>query len=94
MVAFHHTPDRRRRAALNIKNPETDRLAHELAEETITEAVTVALKDRLSAVRRKRERAHLRAEVADLQAFVASLPDRDGRSAEEVLGYDEFGLPG
>jgi antitoxin VapB len=83
--------------ALNIKNPEADRLAHELAAatgETLTEAVIVALRERLTAVRRKWGRAQLRAEVADLQAFVASLPDLDSRSAEAVLGYDEFGLPG
>jgi antitoxin VapB len=82
--------------ALNIKNPETDQLAHELAQETgetITEAVTAALKHRLSAIRRKRERAHVRIVVAELQAFVASLPDRDYRSAEEIIGYGDFGLP-
>lgn len=82
--------------ALNIKNPEADQLAHELAQETgetITEAVTAALRDRLSAIRRKRERGHVRVEVAQLQAFVASLPDRDVRRAEEILGYDDFGLP-
>lgn len=83
--------------ALNIKNPETDRLAHELAEatgETITTAVTNALSERLSAVRRRQERARVHAEIADLQAFVASLPDRDTGTPDELLGYDEFGLPG
>lgn len=83
--------------ALNIKNVEADRLAHELAQttgETITEAVTTALRERLSAVRRQRERERVRADVSGLQAFVASLPDRDARSAEEILGYDAFGLPG
>lgn len=83
--------------ALNIKNPETERLAHELAAttgETLTTAVTVALAERLSTVRRTRERARVHAAVADIQAFVASLPDRDARPPDEVLGYDEFGLPG
>jgi antitoxin VapB len=81
----------------NIKNPETSRLAHELAKETgesLTEAVTVAVRDRLAAVRRQRGRARVHADVADLHAFVASLPDRDPRSADEIPGYDEFGLPG
>jgi hypothetical protein len=32
------------------------------------------------------------AEVAALQQFVADLPDRDRRSADEILGYDESGL--
>lgn len=83
--------------ALNIKNEEADRLAHELADETgetITEAVKLALRERLAAMRRKRERVHIRATVAELQAFVASLPDRDKRPADEILGYDGFGLPG
>jgi antitoxin VapB len=83
--------------ALNIKNIETHRLAHQLAQETgetITEAVTIALRERLSAVRRKRERSTLHAEIVELQVFIASLPDLDLRSHEEILNYDEFGLPG
>jgi hypothetical protein len=36
----------------------------------------------------------LLAEVAQVQALVADLPDRDVRSPEEILGYDERGLPG
>jgi antitoxin VapB len=82
--------------ALNIKNADTDRLAHELAAatgESLTEAVTTALRERLAAVRRRGERRVLHAEIAQIQAFVKSLPDRDTRSPEEILGYDEFGLP-
>ena len=82
--------------ALNIKNDETDRLVHELAEttgESLTEAVTVAVRERLDSLRRRAARPDVRARVADLQAFVANLPDRDGRTAEEVLGYDQHGLP-
>ncbi len=37
--------------------------------------------------------ALLEAQVADLQAFVRSLPVRDNRTLEEILSYDEFGLP-
>jgi hypothetical protein len=33
------------------------------------------------------------AEVAEVQAFVADLPDRDTRTAEEILGCDDAGLP-
>jgi hypothetical protein len=38
--------------------------------------------------------ASLLALVEELQRFVAELPDRDPRPADEILGYDEFGLPG
>lgn len=82
--------------ALNIKNAEAHRLAQELAQETgasLTDAVTDALRERLAEVRRTPEGDVLDAEVAEIQAFVASLPDRDGRSDEEILGYDDFGLP-
>ncbi len=82
--------------ALNIKNPEADRLAHQLANatgESLTEAVINALRDRLAAVQRQQERGALLEDVSDIQAFVASLPDRDTRTADEILGYDEFGLP-
>jgi antitoxin VapB len=82
--------------AINIKNPEADQLAHELAEATggtLTDVVIEALRERLAAVRHHEERGILLSEIAKIQAFVASLPDRDVRSADEILGYDEFGLP-
>ncbi|HEY7768356.1 hypothetical protein [Longimicrobium sp.] len=44
-------------------------------------------------LRPDREHNTLLADISDLQAFVASLPDRDTRSADEILGYDDFGLP-
>jgi hypothetical protein len=31
--------------------------------------------------------------VAEIQAFVKAQPERDARTAEQILGYDEFGLP-
>ena len=33
------------------------------------------------------------AKVKEIQAFVAALPDREIRSPEKILGYDEYGLP-
>lgn len=83
--------------ALNIKSREAYRLARELADvtgETLTAAVTESLRERLAGLRRRRDRARVRAAVADIQEMVASLPDRDTRPPEEILGYDEHGLPG
>lgn len=31
--------------------------------------------------------------IAELQAFVASLPIRDARAPDEIIGYDDHGLP-
>ena len=82
--------------SLNIKNPEAHRLAKELAErtgESLTKAVTVALRERLSGLRRQAQPEGLMAAVAEIQDFVGALPDRDCRSADEILGYDDHGLP-
>lgn len=82
--------------ALNIKNPIAERLAQELAKETgesLTEAVIVALRDRLDARRRRQQRQRLLEAITELQIFVRAQPDRDLRSDDEVLGYDEHGIP-
>ena len=82
--------------ALKIKNEEAHRLAKALAEETgetLTEAVTVALRERLESLHRKHRRQEVVRSVQQIQAFVKGLPDLDRRSAEDILGYDEFGLP-
>jgi antitoxin VapB len=82
---------------LNIKSPEAHRLAKQLADarkSSLTEAVTHALAESLRTVREpERGIEAILAEVAEVQALVAALPDRDVRSADEVLGYDERGLP-
>jgi antitoxin VapB len=82
--------------ALNIRNPETERLAAELARqtgETKTEAVTKALRDRLARVRRERSKRRLADELEEIAKHCASLPVLDSRSADEILGYDQHGLP-
>jgi antitoxin VapB len=82
--------------ALNIRNPEAEPLAAELARqtgETKTDAVTKVLRDRLARVRRKRSRRRLADEPEAIAEHCANLPVLDGRSADEILGFDEDGLP-
>jgi antitoxin VapB len=84
--------------ALNIKNTTAEELARQLADatgETITEAVIVALRERLAAIQQRRgsQRRRLLSQVAEIQGFVRSLPDRDARTPDEILGYDAAGLP-
>ncbi len=43
--------------------------------------------------RPRARRASLHYDIGQIQALVASLPDRDNRSPEGIIGYDEFGLP-
>ena len=83
--------------ALSLKDPETDRLAREVASrtgETLTEAITVALRERLARLRAARGRRRpLRDELREIGERCAALPTLDGRSADEILGYDDDGLP-
>ena len=82
--------------ALNIRNPEAEKLATELARqtgETKTEALVKALRDRLVRVRRERNRRRLADELEEIAEHCASLPVLDDRTADEILGYDNAGLP-
>lgn len=82
--------------ALNIKDPTTDALARELADhtgESITEAIRVAMSERLSRLKRRDAATH---RSSDLQRFIdrgRARPMLDPRTPEEILGYDETGLP-
>lgn len=81
--------------ALNIKDPEADRLARELAArtgETITQAVVTALRERL---KRETIKAPIRLEdeIMEISRRASRLPRRTGRTPEEIIGYDDRGLP-
>ena len=82
--------------ALNIKDPEIDRLARELAQatgESISTAVKVALEERLRRLRRAGAATSQRAPVQRFVDRGRSRPTLDTRTADEILGYDELGLP-
>ena len=82
--------------ALNIRNAEAERLATRLAKltgENKTEAVTKALRDRLARIMRNRPGRRLADELDEIALHSASRPVRDSRAADEILGYDEAGLP-
>jgi antitoxin VapB len=81
--------------AISINDPETDRLARELAAatgETLTDAIREALRERL-AREAHRARRGLSAEVRRIQERIARLPVLDARTDDEILGYDDHGLP-
>ena len=84
-------------AILNIKDPEAHAMAAELARRTgqsLTQVVKDALRDRLN-----REKAHssdqqrLVQRVLELAKRASSRPVLDPRSADEILDYDELGIP-
>jgi antitoxin VapB len=84
--------------ALSIRDLETDRLARQLAAltgETMTQAIRIALKERLRRERSRREQdlEERRQAVMEVLERIWALPVVDKRSADEIIGYDEHGLP-
>lgn len=82
--------------ALNIRNRTTEELAATLADltgETKTQAVTRALRDRLVKIRRRGAGRDLCAELDEIARHCASLSIVDNRDPDDILGYDEHGLP-
>jgi antitoxin VapB len=83
--------------ALSIKDPKTESLAKTLAEktgETITVATRRALEDRLHRLGNTARREALLEDLAASRLRFAALPVIDARPADEILGYDDDGLPG
>lgn len=81
---------------LNIKHPEADRLARVLAQqtgETITEVVIEALREKLLREQGKRVPTELKAALLGIAQRCAKLPDQKPSSPENLIGYDEHGLP-
>ena len=81
---------------LNIKHPEVDRLARTLARqlgETITDVVLEALQEKWLREQGKREPSDLKQELLLIGQRCAGLPEVDLRSIDDILGYDQYGLP-
>jgi antitoxin VapB len=82
--------------ALNIKHPEADRLARALAQatgESLTVAVLTAIKERLQRESGRGDPEAVRQEIRRIQRHFASGRVKDPRSPDEIIGYDEYGLP-
>jgi antitoxin VapB len=82
--------------AINIKSAEAERLARQLAEQTgesITEAVEIAVRERLDRLRAAADFERYAAPVRRVQQRIRERPILDARSADEIVGYDAFGAP-
>jgi antitoxin VapB len=83
---------------LSIKNDEVERLIRQLADRrgvSMTEALRQAVASEIARDEAARA-AEVQARLARIMAIVDEmqrLPVLDNRSADEILGYDENGLP-
>jgi len=82
--------------ALSIKSIEAERLAREIASKTgesLTAAIQKALEERLERLRSQSRSQILASQLEEILRRVDRLPILDERTADEILGYDEHGLP-
>jgi antitoxin VapB len=78
--------------ALSIKSERADQLARDLVAltgESITDAVVASLEARLEVERRRRRALGL----GDIVERFRRLPELDKRDPDDIIGYDEHGLP-
>lgn len=83
---------------LIIKSDEAEHLATRLAQasgESIEDVVTSALREKVERDLQSppKDRRGIAEKLMALSAISAAWPDKDTRTAEEILGYDENGLP-
>jgi len=82
--------------AINIKDSETDSLAREVAKrtgETITDAIRTSLQERLQRLACRYTAPTKRDKLYEILNRVDALPRLDSRTEDEILGYDESGIP-
>jgi antitoxin VapB len=82
--------------ALTIKDLETERLARSLAQRTgenITRAIKRAIEERLRRLGGQSRKTGLLGDMAEIRRRWSAMPAVDDRTPEEILGYDERGLP-
>ncbi len=81
---------------LTINHPEVTQLAQELVNftgETVSQAVLIALRERLEREKEKQGQALLKKELLQIGQQCAALPILNQRSPEAILGYDQHGVP-
>jgi antitoxin VapB len=82
--------------ALSIRNSQAEKLARQVAAESgesLTEAIIHALEERLERLKGRRTTTDVAEEIMKISLRSRALPEKDQRIIDEILDYDERGLP-
>jgi antitoxin VapB len=82
--------------AISLKSLEAERMAREISSrtgESLTGAIQKSLEERLARLNRQRRHRVVMSQLEDILQRVDRLPVLDPRTPDEILGYDERGLP-
>jgi len=81
---------------LHISSPRVEQLAREVTArtgESLAQALITALEERLERIRRRNSASDTFHEIMKISRRCSSLPDHDLRSPEDILGYNDWGIP-
>lgn len=81
---------------ITIKNDQTERIARQLADltgESLTDAIRLSVAERLDRLTRHRAGLSLAGEINEIGLRCSRRPVVSTLSADEILGYDESGIP-
>lgn len=81
---------------LSIRNPQAEKLARQVAAlsgENVTQAIIHALEKRLQDLQANAPAENLVEEIMGISRRCSALQDRDHRTPDEILDYDDQGVP-
>lgn len=81
---------------IHISSPRVEQLAREVIArtgESLTQALITALEERLERIRRRNLASDTFHEIMKISKRCRSLPDHDLRSSEDILDYNDWGIP-
>jgi antitoxin VapB len=81
---------------ISIRNVKVEALARDITGrtgETMTQAIVVALEERLARLRSPRETHAAARQLLNVARRINRRRTRDARAPEAILGYDDHGLP-
>ena len=81
---------------LNIKDPEVYKMARKVADKrglSLTGAVREALREKLERESAEKETARRFEKLQEIAKGFSNLPILDDRTDDEIIGYDELGIP-
>jgi antitoxin VapB len=82
--------------AMSIKSLQVERLVREVVSrtgESLTGAIQKALEERLERLKAERRNQGMVTQLEEILRRVDHLPVLDARTPDEILGYDDHGLP-
>ena len=82
--------------AISLKSEEAESLARRISAvtgESLTGVIVTALRERMERIEQQKQQTSLAEQLHTIVRRAAALPELDRRSPEDIIGFDETGVP-